>query len=294
MPQIQSPQSSAFDQTNSALLYMKSEKLEDTWDGYPDGTFTLDITHDVFEKTKRRPCIVTGGDPGHSKTASNWQEAKKSCASALKLLTGLPRLGGTYDPSVVTIAPPLLHAGRVNEHFNFYRRVCKRRIHLSTSVQPESRQWEQILALTENTLAGETRFAPSTLTWRQFKCCRTVCLLALRLHVFLNCPSRKADDTSSPRKGKSQVGSVDEVERQGKELMSATVGLPPLTVLECLVHYRHPPLNTPGGGLCGCATVVPCHGTVDPTATVTVRLGYEAWVMEWWDQENGRSEEEKR
>ncbi|KAF9018177.1 hypothetical protein BDZ89DRAFT_1140170 [Hymenopellis radicata] len=38
---------------NSALLYRKGEKLEDTWDGYPDGDFTLDITHDVFAKTRR-------------------------------------------------------------------------------------------------------------------------------------------------------------------------------------------------------------------------------------------------
>ncbi|PBK65063.1 hypothetical protein ARMSODRAFT_892158, partial [Armillaria solidipes] len=61
---------------------MKSEKLHETWDGWPDGDFDLDIDHTTFEATKKLmvhwSMKVNGGDKIHSVNAETWQAGKRS------------------------------------------------------------------------------------------------------------------------------------------------------------------------------------------------------------------------
>ncbi|PBK79270.1 hypothetical protein ARMGADRAFT_1040933 [Armillaria gallica] len=67
---------------NTALDLMKSEKLHETWDGWPDGDFDLDIDHTTFEATKKLlvhwSMKVNGGDKIHSANAETWQAGKRS------------------------------------------------------------------------------------------------------------------------------------------------------------------------------------------------------------------------
>ncbi|PBK92004.1 hypothetical protein ARMGADRAFT_1031465 [Armillaria gallica] len=67
---------------NTALDLMKSEKLHETWDGWPDGDFDLDIDHTTFEAMRKLlvhwSMKVNGGDKIHSAIAETWQAGKRS------------------------------------------------------------------------------------------------------------------------------------------------------------------------------------------------------------------------
>ncbi|PBK82725.1 hypothetical protein ARMGADRAFT_1038394 [Armillaria gallica] len=67
---------------NTALDLMKSEKLHETWDGWPDGDFDFDIDHTTFEAMKKLlvhwSMKVNGGDKIHSANAETWKAGKRS------------------------------------------------------------------------------------------------------------------------------------------------------------------------------------------------------------------------
>ncbi len=67
---------------NTALDLIKSENLHETWDGWPNGDFDLDIDHTTFEVTKKLivhwSMKVNGGDKIHSAEAETWQAGKRS------------------------------------------------------------------------------------------------------------------------------------------------------------------------------------------------------------------------
>ncbi|KAF9027228.1 hypothetical protein BDZ89DRAFT_1039618 [Hymenopellis radicata] len=67
----------------------------------------------MFEKTKclmmHWPCTVMGGDPGHCKTASTWQEAKKSTSKCLGYLKC------TNDECQVLVRPHTTTSSRVHQ-----------------------------------------------------------------------------------------------------------------------------------------------------------------------------------
>ncbi|KAK0201339.1 hypothetical protein DFS33DRAFT_1276243 [Desarmillaria ectypa] len=69
------------DSKNMALDLMKSENLHETWDGWPDGDFELDIDHGMFEAKKNLMVLwsmkVNGGDKVHFADVETWQAGKR-------------------------------------------------------------------------------------------------------------------------------------------------------------------------------------------------------------------------
>ncbi|KAF8996285.1 hypothetical protein BDZ89DRAFT_1171659 [Hymenopellis radicata] len=75
---------------NSAQLYMKSDRLEVTWDGYPDGELDIDVDYATYEKTNRLmvhwATSVGGGYPQRSADAPDWESGKPSTRKCLRYI----------------------------------------------------------------------------------------------------------------------------------------------------------------------------------------------------------------